>query len=339
MRNILIVLVIVVAATASTDVEKWTNFKINNNKVYKNIEEHNHRFEIFKKNLIRIKEQNEKYEKGESTFKFGITQFADLTEEEFLSRFKSDGNSKLTEIKRILSSSKSKSKISDGADDFPEQYNWVQTGAVTPIRDVLYCGDCVAESVVAAVEGAEFIKTGNLIQRSSQQVEDCAPFDSDDTLIGLEVVLNYTRDVGLMTEKDYPWQFDSQDCQIDNITPTTPLIQITDWIAVSEGNEVELERTVYLEGPVVVAIDTSVNFMLYVDGVLDDPLCENTKNDLDTTLLLVGYGESKEQGQYWILKNYYGTLWGNDGYLWLRRNKNNQCGIATSAVLPVLGFL
>ncbi|XP_072384158.1 digestive cysteine proteinase 1-like [Diabrotica undecimpunctata] len=338
MRTILVVFALVVAATASTDEEKWTNFKITHNKVYKDIEEHNHRLGIFKKNLIRIKEQNEKYEKGESTFNFGITQFADLTEEEFLSRFKSTGSSKLTKINSIVSSSKIKSKISGVSDDLPEQYDWVRTGAVTPVRDVGDCGDCTAESVVAAVEGAEFIKTGNLIQRSPEQLEDCIPFNPDECWICLEKVLNYTRDVGIMTEKDYPWKFGTQDCQIDNITVTEPLIQIIDWIYVSEGVEAELERTVYLEGPVVVAIDASINFQLYAGGVLDDSLCGNTQDDLDTTLVLVGYGESKKLGQYWILKNYFGTFWGNNGYLWLRRNKNNQCGIATSAVIPVLDF-
>ncbi|XP_028141608.1 crustapain isoform X1 [Diabrotica virgifera virgifera] len=338
MKIILVVLVIVAAATASTDEEKWRQFKITHNRVYNNIEEHKHRFEIFKKNLIRIKEQNEKYEKGESTFNFGITQFADLTEEEFLSRFKLAGSSKLSKINSNVSSSKSRSKTSGGSDDLPEQYDWVRTGAVTPVRDVADCGDCTAESVVAAVEGAEFIKTGNLIQRSPKQLEDCIPFNPDECWICYEKVLNYTRDFGIMTEKDYPWKFESEDCQIDNITTTDPLIQIIDWIYVSEGDEVELQRTLYLEGPVVVSIDATINYQLYADGVLDDPTCGNTMDDMDTTLLLVGYGESKRQGQYWILKNYIGTFWGNNGYLWLRRNKNNQCGVATSAVIPVLDY-
>ncbi|XP_050506440.1 digestive cysteine proteinase 1 isoform X3 [Diabrotica virgifera virgifera] len=338
MKIILVVLVIVAAATASTDEEKWRQFKITHNRVYKNIEEHDHRFEIFKKNLIRIKEQKEKYEKGESTFNFGITQFADLTEEEFLGRFKSSGSSKLSEIVSNVSSSKSRSKISSASDDLPDQYDWVQSGAVTPVRYYGDCGACTAASVVAAVEGAEFIKTGNLIQRSTRQLRDCIPFDPHECWICYEKVLNYTRDFGIMTEKDYPWKYEFEDCQTDNITATDPLIQIIDWIYVAEGEEEELQRTVYLEGPVAVSLDATNYFQLYTDGVLDDPSCGNTMDDLDTTLLLVGYGESERLGQYWILKYYFGPYWGKDGYLWLRRNKNNQCGVATSAVIPVLDY-
>ena len=52
--------------------------------------------------------------------------------------------------------------------------DWVSLGAVNPIRDQGYCGSCWAFSAVTALEGAWFIKTGQLLNFSEQQLVDCS---------------------------------------------------------------------------------------------------------------------------------------------------------------------
>jgi C1A family cysteine protease len=89
--------------------------------------------------------------------------------------------------------------------------------------------------------------------------------------------------------------------------------------------------------PVSIAIEADQReFQLYKSGVFSTSCGIN----LDHGVLVVGYG-SENNLDYYLVKNSWGTSWGNNGYIKLGRGKqyNNgdgQCGLLLQGSYPVL---
>lgn len=96
-------------------------------------------------------------------------------------------------------------------------------------------------------------------------------------------------------------------------------------------------HAVATKGPVSVTIDAShESFRFYSSGVCNEPECGNQDENLDHGVLVIGYGSDPVGGPYWLVKNSWSETWGNAGFIKMARNADNQCGIATSAVYPLV---
>ena len=73
------------------------------------------------------------------------------------------------------------------------------------------------------------------------------------------------------------------------------------------------------------------SFQLYSGGIFNDSSCGT---NLDHATNVVGYGEENGQA-YWIMRNSWGTGWGDEGYMKVAIvDGAGICGIQMDSVFP-----
>lgn len=220
------------------------------------------------------------------------------------------------------------------AADLPNSVDWITKGGVTPVKNQASCGSCWAFSTTGSMEGAYFLKTGQLKSFSEQMLVDCDTYDSGCNGGLMDYSFHWIQKNGGICEEDaYPYTGANGICASYACTPV-PGTSVLRWVDVDQNEQALMEAV--SQQPVSIAIEADeMAFQLYSGGVLTDSCGDN----LDHGVLLVGYGT--ENGvDYWHVKNSWGADWGAQGYIKLLRGGKNpeggQCGILESASYPVL---
>ncbi|KAJ3648350.1 hypothetical protein Zmor_020160 [Zophobas morio] len=327
MKLFLLCFLILIPAFLASEV--WDSFKKTYNKSYATLGEENFRKQIFLERLKIIEEQNHKFERGLSSFSVTINQFADLTKEE-LFKTKPDGS----QGGKVGSSA----RPSRPREDVPDSIDWRDYGVITPVVDQMFCESCWAFAVVGTVEAHVGIYRQEDVRLSQQNLVDCVDINFDcDQYLDIQMVdktYQYITDNnGIDTVESYPYEsYNVGPCRFSSETIGA---KIAGYVNVTEGDEEELKTVVGTIGPVTVVITTDMMWGAYQNGVYYNEDCMNTTEIFNHVVVVVGYGN--ENGEdFWLVKNSWGTWFGQEGYIKMARNRDNNCGIASIARYPIM---
>ncbi|GAB4827066.1 hypothetical protein Ancab_033949 [Ancistrocladus abbreviatus] len=199
----------------------------------------------------------------------------------------------------------------------------------------MYIGCCWAFSAVEAMEGITKLKTGKLISLSEQELVDCDINGDDDGCEGglMDSAFQFIiQNQGLATEAAYPYVRLDNTC--NSKKSALHAAKISGCEDVPANNQAALLKAVANQ-PVSVAVDGgNFNFQFYSSGVLSG----ECGTDLDHAVTAIGYGTTSNGVKYWLVKNSWGTSWGEKGYMRLKRDisdKEGTCGIAMMASYPL----
>jgi len=218
--------------------------------------------------------------------------------------------------------------------EIPDEIDWRLRGAVTQVKDQAVCGSCWSFGTTGAVEAAYFMKTGNLVRLSQQELIDCSWGEGNNGCDGGEDFRAYQFIMknGLASEQSYgPYLGVDGKCH-KSVDAT---VHMKGFVNVTSGDQKALKMAIAEKGPVSVSIDAAhKSLSFYSNGVYYEPECGSGLANLDHSVLAVGYGTLNGEA-YWLIKNSWSTYWGNDGYV-LMSQKNNNCGVATAATYALL---
>uniref|UniRef100_A0A665U3T7 Cathepsin S-like n=1 Tax=Echeneis naucrates TaxID=173247 RepID=A0A665U3T7_ECHNA len=292
---------------------------------YKSSLEELGRRQIWEKNLELINVHNLEASLGLHTYELAMNHLGDLTTEEVMGTL--TGTIVPYDLERNPFS------LNELNATLPVSLDWREKGLVTEVKMQGSCGSCWAFSAVGALEGQLKRSTGVLMSLSPQNLVDCSRKYGNRGCDGgfMTNAFQYViKNRGIDSDAAYPYTGMVGYCKYN---PDYLAAKCSKYALLPKGDELVLKAALATIGPISVAIDASrPKFIFYRHGVYTDHKCSH---DVNHGVLAVGYGNERGH-DYWLVKNSWGTNYGDEGYVKMARNRDNHCGIALYACYPIM---
>lgn len=229
------------------------------------------------------------------------------------------------------------------AADLPDSWDWRNingTNFVTITRNQhvpQYCGSCWAHGTSSALaDRIRILRNGAWpdIQLSPQMLVNCVPdgCDGGDPTSAYD----YIRQHGIVDETCAPYTATGtgnqctainicKNCEPDFVHPAAKCSAVNNpkLYYVDEHDSISGEHAmmaeIYARGPIACGISVTDELEQYTGGIFDD---KTGAEGINHEISVVGWGV--ENGtKYWIMRNSWGTYWGEAGYARIIRGVNN----------------
>lgn len=286
------------------------------------------RFNIFTENLRVAEERNKRgalnAKKGQKAETHGVTQFMDLSPEEFSAKHKG-----LIPSKHKWGHPKMHRNVGNATAN-AKSIDWKAKGALTPVKNQGQCGSCWAFSATEQLESQYFQKFGVLKELAPQQIVSC-----DTTCAGcnggnpIEAWGYVSSFGGQEPSMDYPYTSgittQTGTCKskaadvVEDVGSTYSLIA-------SESSQESNMLAQIQDSPMSICVDATL-WQTYQGGVIT--ASSGCGTEIDHAVQATGYNA---EGNYWIIRNSWGETWGENGFVWVEYGAN-VCGVTDQAAI------
>ncbi|MFP4440113.1 MAG: C1 family peptidase [Chloroflexaceae bacterium] len=215
----------------------------------------------------------------------------------------------------------------------PSAYNWCDNGGCTPVKNQGQCGSCWAFATVGVVES--LIKIADGIERdlSEQYLVSAGTHGSCSGgyaafSLFIDEVPAGEPEAGAVYEADFPYQ--AADVPLN--PPHTHHEKLESYEYVN-GTVADIQQAIHDYGPVYTSVCASGSaFQGYTSGVYETDESYVCPYGTDHAVVLVGWDDSLGTNGAWIMRNSWGSNWGDNGYMRIGYGISNIGSYARYAV-------
>ncbi|OXA47360.1 ervatamin-B [Folsomia candida] len=312
----------------------WVSFMKQYKKEYKSAENAAKAMAKFEKTLARVDEHNKKFQNGEVQYTLAINEFADEDPDEFhlthhglKPELRLDDSTRSVPHERYVRATP------------PDSFDWRSSNKVSAVRNQGKCGSCWAFTSLSAVESQVLIAGKSSVLLSEQHLLDCDTVDlgcnggwPTNTFKWLQ------NNGGSKADSAYPYTSGCCNTTGKCSGANAPAVQtVTGFERLTmPATDDTLKSFLVTHGPLAIAVSGSEKWdPQYATGYLS----RKVNQTMDHAVLLVGYGADSVGKKYWIIKNSWGTGWGDKGFakILAGQNDNVDCSVTKNlAAYPTI---
>lgn len=215
----------------------------------------------------------------------------------------------------------------------PSSFDWRTQGGTTPVKNQGACGDCWAFGTVGPLESQIQLQCGVTVDLSEQYLTSCNTngWGCNGGWWAHDYHLNKPpkndTQAGAVLESVFPFKASNVACG----GPYNHPYRITNWAYVAgqpTPSVQAIKQAIYTYGPVAAAVYVGPQFQAYSSGIFN----ANESGQVNHAIVLVGWNDDLgPDNGYWILRNSWGSGWGENGYMRIRYGAN-QVGYSANYI-------